>query len=254
MTPFRVNDLQARTYRTGNVFLAGDASHIHSPVGGQGMNTGIQDVANLAWKLASVARGGDEKLLDSYHEERGEVGKALLRFTERGLKMATSANPIVEGLRDTLGRFVTGLQPVQKAMIGFISEIAIEYRSSSIVADHGGDGDLRAGDRMPDLALAQAGEGATLLKDWKAAKHLAIVLNGSSAEAAEIRVAAPLAELTELRTPDLDEEGLRLLGIEKKVLIVRPDGYIGFRAPIEKAAERRAYAQQVGLSAGKELH
>ena len=250
MTPFRVNDRQASNYRIGNVFLAGDASHIHSPVGGQGMNTGIQDVANLAWKLASVARGGDEKLLDSYQEERAEVGKALLRFTGRGLKMATSANPIVEGVRDALGRFVTGLQPVQKAMTGFISEIAIEYRSSSIVADHGGEGDLRAGDRMPDLSLAQAGEGATtLLKDWKAANHLAVVLNGSRAEAAEIRVAAPLADLTELRTPDLDGEGIRLLGIEKKVLIVRPDGYIGFRAPIENVTERRAYAQRVALTA-----
>ena len=75
MTPFRVNDLQARHYRWGNVFLAGDASHIHSPVGGQGMNTGIQDAANLGWKLAAVARGGNEILLDSYEEERGAVEK-----------------------------------------------------------------------------------------------------------------------------------------------------------------------------------
>jgi 2-polyprenyl-6-methoxyphenol hydroxylase-like FAD-dependent oxidoreductase len=87
MTPFHVNDRQAAQYRARNVFLAGDASHIHSPVGGQGMNTGLQDAANLAWKLAAVARGADDRLLDSYQEERGEVGKALLRFTERGLKI-----------------------------------------------------------------------------------------------------------------------------------------------------------------------
>ena len=93
MTPFRVNDLQAKHYRAGNVFLAGDASHIHSPVGGQGMNTGMQDAANLAWKLAAVARGADDSLLDSYEEERGEVGKALLKFTGRGLKMATARDP-----------------------------------------------------------------------------------------------------------------------------------------------------------------
>lgn len=72
MTPFRVSDRQAAHYRSGNVFLAGDASHIHSPLGGQGMNTGIQDTANLCWKLAAVVRGAadPEKLLDSYEEER----------------------------------------------------------------------------------------------------------------------------------------------------------------------------------------
>src|SRR5258708_22848739 len=122
MTPFRVNDRQAAQYRIGNVFLAGDASHIHSPVGGQGMNTGIQDVANLAWKLAAVARGADESLLNSYQEERGEVGKALLRFTERGLKMATTANPPLEPLRNVLAPLVAGLKPVQHAVTGFLSE------------------------------------------------------------------------------------------------------------------------------------
>jgi len=102
MTPFRVSDRQAKHYRIGSVFLAGDASHIHSPVGGQGMNTGIQDAANLAWKLAAVAHGANERLLDSYEEERGEVGKALLRFTERGLQLATVSNPILERVRDAL--------------------------------------------------------------------------------------------------------------------------------------------------------
>ena len=84
-TPFHVNDRQSAHYRVHNAFLAGDAAHIHSPAGGQGMNTGIQDAANLAWKLAAVARGADERILDSYEAERGEVGKALLRRTERVL-------------------------------------------------------------------------------------------------------------------------------------------------------------------------
>ena len=83
--------------------------------------------------------------MNSYEEERAAVGKALLRFTERGLKMATTSDSILEALRDALMPVITQLQPVQKAMLGFISETAIGYRSSSIVADHGGDGDLRAG-------------------------------------------------------------------------------------------------------------
>ncbi len=168
MTPFRVNDRQAKEYRIGNVFLAGDASHIHSPVGGQGMNTGIQDVANLGWKMAAVARGADDALLDSYQEERGEVGKALLESTERSLKMATLTNSALVGLRDTLLPFLSNKDIFQKTVTGFVSETAIEYRSSAIVSDNGGDGDLRAGDRMPDVDLKNRGEGATLLGNWTA--------------------------------------------------------------------------------------
>ena len=153
MTPFHVNDRQAKHYRIGNVFLAGDASHIHSPVGGQGMNTGIQDVANLAWKLAAVARGADDSLLNSYEEERGEVGRALLRFTERGLKLATVSNPLVEQLRDTVCANPHEVAARTENAVGFVSETAIEYRSSSIVVDFGGDGHLSAGDRLPDLRL-----------------------------------------------------------------------------------------------------
>ena len=134
MTPFHVSDRQAKHYRLGNVFLAGDASHIHSPVGGQGMNTGVQDVANLAWKMAAVSRGAADRLLDSYAEERGEVGRQLLKFTERGLKLGATSNPLLEKARDVLAPVITGLHSVQKAALGFISETAIAYRSSSIVA------------------------------------------------------------------------------------------------------------------------
>jgi 2-polyprenyl-6-methoxyphenol hydroxylase-like FAD-dependent oxidoreductase len=251
MTPFRVNDLQARHYRAGSVFLAGDASHIHSPVGGQGMNTGIQDVANLAWKLAAVARGADDALLDSYEEERAAVGKALLRFTERGLKMATTPNPIFESLRDTLLPRVAKLKPVQKAMLGFISETAIEYRSSSIVADHGGDGNLRAGDRLPDLAVSTSDGANSLLRNWTDARHLALAVAPSwSEEAAEvesIRAGLPHARIIPLTFSALDVEGRHLLGAEKKLIILRPDGYVGFRGPLDNAELWQAYARQDAL-------
>jgi 2-polyprenyl-6-methoxyphenol hydroxylase-like FAD-dependent oxidoreductase len=247
MTPFHVNDLQAKRYRIGNIFLAGDASHIHSPVGGQGMNTGIQDAANLAWKLAAIARGAQDAILDSYEQERGEVGKALLRFTERGLKMATTTSSLLEGLRDRLFPSLSKLAPVERAMTGFIAETAIEYRSSSVVSDRGGDGDLRAGDRLPDLTLQGREEGATLLRHWKNAEHLALLINASQDEENEIHLAMPHAQLVSLHTPDLDDQGVRLLGIEKKIVIVRPDGYVGFRGPIDRVLEWRAYARQDGL-------
>ena len=247
MTPFHVNDLQARHYRRGNVFLAGDASHIHSPVGGQGMNTGIQDAANLGWKLAAVARGGDPVLLDSYEEERGAVGKALLRFTERGLKLATTTNPLVEVLRNDLLPVLSSLTPVQKAMLGFISETGINYRSSTIVKDFGGDSSLSAGDRLPDLELKH-GEGATLLQDWTEAKHLALLMDLSNEELDEVKAGLPMAKIVTVHVRDLNEEGLRVLGTEKKLLIVRPDGYVGFRGIVEPHMPWTEYAEQDGLA------
>lgn len=246
MTPFHVRDMQSKHYRAGGVFLAGDASHIHSPVGGQGMNTGIQDVANLVWKLAAVERGARDELLDSYEEERGEVGKALLRFTERGLKMATAANPVVTKLRDALAPLVTELASVQHAAAGFVSETAIDYRSSSIVMDGGGDGELRAGDRLPDLVLRQDGRGASLLENWRDARHVALVIDGDAAVTEGMRSELRAAEVVEVKTNELDDEGRRLLGKDPKLVILRPDGYVGYRGPL-KTADWAVYAKQDAL-------
>jgi len=247
MTPFRVNDLQAKHYRSDNVYLAGDASHIHSPVGGQGMNTGIQDIANLAWKLAAVEAGAPESLLDSYEEERAEVGRALLSFTERGLKMATTSNPVLEAARDLLIPHLTQLHAVQKRLLAFISELSINYRSSSIVSDLGGDGSLRAGDRMPDLAINQLIGQRSLLADWTQAEHLAVILNCTDSEIYELTPRLEGVPQVMLNGSQLDEEGLRLLGNDAKLLLVRPDGYVGFRGPVVRAAELEGYMQMVGL-------
>jgi 2-polyprenyl-6-methoxyphenol hydroxylase-like FAD-dependent oxidoreductase len=247
LTPFHVNDRQAKHYRIGNVFLAGDASHIHSPVGGQGMNTGIQDVANLCWKLAAVAHGADEVLLDSYEEERGEVGKALLRFTERGLKLATTSNPVLERARDVLAPIVTKLPPVQQNAIGFISETAIEYRSSAAVNDYGGDGHLRAGDRLPDLRLRDHGNESTLLQNWTAPRHRVIGLNLDKDDIKTLRKTMPRADVVSLASSDLDNKGKRLLGADGKLFVLRPDGYLGFRAPMGFNVELMHYARREAL-------
>lgn len=247
LTPFHVNDRQAKHYRMGNVFLAGDASHIHSPVGGQGMNTGIQDAANLAWKMAAVARGASDTLLDSYEEERGEVGKALLRFTERGLKLATTTNPIVERVRDMLAPLLSMLDPVQHRAVGFISETAIEYRDSAIVHDYGGDGHLRAGDRIPDLPLNH-GRQASLLDGWTTSRHLVFGLNLDQDDIRTMRKDLPNADVVALATTDLKHEGRRLFGDDGKIFVLRPDGYLGFRSPMGFRVELLKYARQEGLA------
>ncbi len=244
MTPFHVNDLQAKHYRKGNAFLAGDASHIHSPVGGQGMNTGIQDAANLAWKLAAVARGSDEKLLDSYEQERGAVGKALLRFTETGLKFATAKNPLIEGLRDTVLPLLTRSTTVQNLLLRFISETAIEYRSSSIVVNEVCDGALKAGDRMPDVSVSMQDGVRGLLADWTEAEHLAVLMNATPTEKAALEMQLAQTKVVAIVTSQLDDEGRRLFGAERKVFIVRPDGYIGYRGSGVGSAELASYLKQ----------
>src|SRR5262249_20364009 len=99
LTHFRLHHRQADRYRNGRVFLAGDAAHIHSPVGGQGMNTGIQDAWNLGWKLAFVLSGAAHpELLESYEAERWPVGRALLQYTDRIFSVfvrSLSRNPVV---------------------------------------------------------------------------------------------------------------------------------------------------------------
>jgi 2-polyprenyl-6-methoxyphenol hydroxylase-like FAD-dependent oxidoreductase len=248
MTPFSVNDRIATHYRIGNIFLAGDASHIHSPAGGQGMNTGMQDVANLAWKLAAVTAGADDKLLDSYEEERIAVGKNLLASTERMVKLVTSTNTITENLRDTLLPILSKLHPVQHRILGFISETAIEYRGSSAVVDRGGSGELHAGDRMPDLPLLNYEGTPSLLSNWTKPGHLAVLLDAEGDEAAQFAASFPAIQTLSIHIADLGPHGRHLVGEDAKLFIVRPDGYIGYRGRIEQRYFWEFYGEHLGLA------
>ncbi|MEK8170496.1 FAD-dependent monooxygenase [Streptomyces sp. M19] len=135
MTRFRLHNRGARRYRSGGCLLAGDAAHIHSPAGGQGMNTGVQDALNLGWKLALVCRGAaPESLLATYEAERAPVGRTVLRFTDRLFTFATGAGP---GVRFARTRLVPVLAPpvlrvawARRRMARRISELDIRYRRS----------------------------------------------------------------------------------------------------------------------------
>jgi hypothetical protein len=248
MTPFRVSGRRAEHTRHGRVFLAGDASHIHSPVAGQGMNTGIQDTANLAWKLAAVRNGADAQLLDSYEEERGMVSEALLKVTSRGLKAATTSNRLVEEIRDIFLRVATRIPLVQEQMVGFVSETAISYRDSTIVADAGGGGSLRAGDRMPNPEIAWRGREMRLLDPLKSGKHL--IVGFDVKDTSRIQEQLPQAEFLFVNSADLargKEELEHLLGARGEMVAIRPDGYIGFRGRTDQVEELVRYGQMVGL-------
>ena len=165
MVQFTLHCRQVAQYRKGRAFLVGDAAHIHSPAGGQGMNTGIQDAYNLAWKLALVqAGGGRPELLDSYHAERHPVAAAVLRGTDAAtLGMSTVLklkNPLAQGLRNQVLRMVTGLGFVQRGAARMLSELDVGYEDSALV------GQDRTGLLRTSLRSGQAE--APGLSDWMA--------------------------------------------------------------------------------------
>lgn len=148
---FHSDERQAPAYRVGRVFLAGDAAHVHSPAGGQGMNTGLQDAANLSWKLAAVLRGRTadaEALLDSYQAERHPVGAMVLRTSGALVRLAMAHNPLQRAGRSAITRFLKVVRPVADKAIGMISGLGISYRAER------GSHPL-TGKRAPDLELAE---------------------------------------------------------------------------------------------------
>jgi 2-polyprenyl-6-methoxyphenol hydroxylase-like FAD-dependent oxidoreductase len=152
LAAFRINDRKVADYRWGRAFLAGDAAHIHSPAGGQGMNTGMQDAFNLAWKLALVVRGAcGEPLLDSYSPERSHVGDAVLKAAGRLTAVATLRNPAGQAVRNLVGHVMLGLAPVRRAVADTMTEVSIGYPHSPLNGPGLHDGP-RPGERVVPVA------------------------------------------------------------------------------------------------------
>jgi hypothetical protein len=136
------------------MLLGGDAAHIHSPAGGQGMNTGIQDMINLSWKLALVMRGqAPSILLDTYEQDRLPVMRHVLTRTEGLTSVMGSESPLVRTLFNFVGPWIGGAGLVQDNAAAQMSQIALGYRDSPLSANHAHGGALLAGDRVPDLPV-----------------------------------------------------------------------------------------------------
>jgi 2-polyprenyl-6-methoxyphenol hydroxylase-like FAD-dependent oxidoreductase len=147
---FRINSRMVPQLRHGRLLLGGDAAHIHSPAGGQGMNTGIQDMINLAWKLALVLRGkAQPSLLETYEQDRLPV----MRRTEAMTGLIGSENPLVRSLFNHLGPWIGGAGIVRENAMAQMSQIALRYRDSALSVNYGHAGRLHAGDRVPDIRV-----------------------------------------------------------------------------------------------------
>lgn len=245
LTRFRLHHRQAARYREGRLFLAGDAAHIHSPAGGQGMNTGIQDSWNLGWKLALVCRGlGPDAWLDTYHEERHPVGAFLLRFTDRLFTVATRAVAAGSRWQPVRGLVLRTLIPlasvarIRERAFRVVSQLGIRYRSSAAVRE--GRPALasgpRAGDRLPDLAITVDGH-ATTLQTIASSPRFHLLCCGEGIEQARIDAAMAGRPVDLQLTAPTDatmRAALAALGVDGQrvraaLYLVRPDGHIAYR-------------------------
>jgi 2-polyprenyl-6-methoxyphenol hydroxylase-like FAD-dependent oxidoreductase len=124
---FHCDERQIEQYRHRRTFFAGDAAHVHSPVGGQGMNTGIQDAINLAWKLDAVLGGAAEQILATYHQERHPVGRQALRTSSAMMRSITLRGRVSRTIRDHLGTWLVNLPLITRTMVGGLSGTALRY-------------------------------------------------------------------------------------------------------------------------------
>ena len=208
---FRVNSRHMTTLRDGRVFFGGDAAHVHSPAGGQGMNAGIQDMINLSWKLAMVLDGAARpELLDTYQSDRLPVIRQLVQMTERATRGFNSTNPVMHAAITRLAPIVLARSRVQDKAAPRLGQLTASYRRCPIAEGGGRIGSLRAGDRVPDLRV-----GNGRLYDLLDLSTLTLVVTGGPIPEAYQRWRHVLA----LREVSID-------AMPGGWLLVRPDGYL----------------------------
>lgn len=234
-------------YRDGRLFVAGDAAHIHSPVGGQGMNTGIQDSINLGWKLARVLQGEKpDAFLDTYHEERWPVGQHLVTQTDQLFTFLTTNTPIFNMVRNFLlphaMRSITETSDMPRNMMKYFSGLGVKYRKSPAV--HTADdfeGPVRGGFRALDGPIETVEGKQSWLQDLFRGPGYHLLVFSDAPEAGEKLLATKqdshpvqVHYITTTKTSnpkyvvDIDGELHKRYGFETKpgFVYVRPDGYI----------------------------
>jgi 2-polyprenyl-6-methoxyphenol hydroxylase-like FAD-dependent oxidoreductase len=225
---YRVHHRVADHFRTGRAFLLGDAAHIHSPVGGQGMNTGIGDAVNLAWKLAAILHGrADASLLDTYEPERIAFARRLVATTDRAFTFVTGSGAMARLIRLHIVPLLMPLllkrKAVRRLMFRTVSQTAVNYRESSL--SEGSAGTLQGGDRLPWVQAALNGKDnfAPLTSlDWQ------VHVYGDATP--EVRKVCDERKLPLHIFPwrsEMSETGLQ----RDVVYLVRPDGYLALVTP-----------------------
>lgn len=227
---YRIHHRRAASFRRGRCFLLGDAAHVHSPLGAQGMNTGLQDACNLAWKLAFVVSGrAAPALLDTYEAERLPVAERLLHTTDRAFRMVVADHWLAALFRTRvlarLAALAMRVPPLQRAFFRTLSQIGIRYRLADATTPHLPAPAPQPGERFPPLALDFDGTGRaeSCLTRLDDTRFNLLVFDDAPADAA-----ASSSWVTQ-RLPDTPVNGAACarLGIERPAhFLLRPDGHV----------------------------
>lgn len=237
---YKVHSRRVNKFSVGRCFVAGDAAHIHSPAGAQGMNTGIQDGYNLAWKLALVLKGeAGPQILDTYNEERVENAERLLETTDRFFDLLVNPDWLLSFVRRQIfprvAKFMVGLDSVNQFIFPLISQTGITYRGHSLGVDTGDEFQVKAGDRMPYVLIDGKG-----IYDWLHAPKFHLLTFSNEA----IQTTSD-SSVTHLTFP-LSERVAEIFGSDKPFsVLLRPDNYIGFVSSGEPLSELRTYFNNV---------
>jgi 2-polyprenyl-6-methoxyphenol hydroxylase-like FAD-dependent oxidoreductase len=241
---YRVHHRVANRFGDGRAFLLGDAAHIHSPVGGQGMNTGIGDAVNLSWKLAAVLKGGATRnLLDTYEPERIAFARRLVATTDRGFVVVTKRGILARLVRRRIVPLVAPLLfrigAMRRLLFTTVSQTLVNYRDSSLSA--GAAGSVRGGDRLPWVKLASGADNFAPLTSLAWQVHVyGDVKPGVKEACADLRIALHTFAW---------ESRMEKVGLQNGVLyLVRPDGYVALAEPSSDPHQLRQYFASRGLA------
>jgi 2-polyprenyl-6-methoxyphenol hydroxylase-like FAD-dependent oxidoreductase len=242
---FRINSRMVSRLHVGRVFLGGDSAHIHSPAGAQGMNTGIQDMINLAWKLAFVLkRQADPKLLDTYSDDRIPVIRNVLTKTEGLTDVIGSENPVFRSVFSHIAPWIVGTEFVQENSTERMSQLSLNYRDSPLSVSHHSLGSLRAGDRVPNLDVQVVGGRGEAMREPTAARLFQLLntdrftllfTNLNDAETTHHSVQSSLSPWKGLLkiysiapSANAEQPFTSIFGPKPALILVRPDGYAAF--------------------------
>jgi 2-polyprenyl-6-methoxyphenol hydroxylase-like FAD-dependent oxidoreductase len=244
---YKVHSRRVNKFSEGRCFLAGDSAHIHSPAGAQGMNTGIQDGYNLAWKLAMVLRGeADPKLLDTYNEERIVVATRLLETTDRMFDLLMNPQWLLAFVRlhvfPHVANFLVGLESVQQFIFPLISQIGISYRERSLSMEGEDEFEIKAGDRMPYFLI----DGKSVYDELcNPAFHFLTFTDEPADEELRKEVERDYGNLVDSVTLPL-HPAAEAFGTDKPFsVLLRPDNYTAFVSTENSISTLRSYLEDV---------
>jgi 2-polyprenyl-6-methoxyphenol hydroxylase-like FAD-dependent oxidoreductase len=247
---YKVHSRHVEKFSAGRCFLAGDSAHIHTPAGGQGMNTGIQDAYNLAWKIALVLKGtAGRHLLDTYDEERLPNAERLLQTTDRMFNIAAGSDWLLNVIRTTvfppMAKFILSLDVIKKRFFPLISQIGIKYRES-VLSDHDGDGEfaVKAGDRMPYFLV----DGKSIYEQLHAPRFHLLTFTGAADndESEADETANDDAGMCDRQDLRIDSQVTEAFGaVASFSVLLRPDNYIAFIARGHSPSRVKAYFDQL---------